>query len=200
MFYLFVILFYINTWISCHHSLDESSFTVWDDVAVYDFIEDDIFFEVIYPEKIKYSYRLRQARDFGMQFKMYHRNIKLVLVDPPECCSELFNAAELRGAVALAKRGDCSFVSKTIKAEEAGAVAIIVTHSDASNDEVYIEMIDDNTGRNPQIPAAFLLGRSGYMIEKTLSSLRENAAIINIPVNLTNVPFNKRNQPPWVLI
>ena len=38
------------------------------------------------------------------------------------------------------ERGECSFVSKAIKAMEAGAVAAIITDNDAENDEMYVAM------------------------------------------------------------
>lgn len=63
-------------------------------------------------------------------------------------------------ACLVSPRG-CSFVSKAVKAEEAGAFAVIVMDNDKDNDELYVEMVEDNTNRNPKIPAAFLLGRSG---------------------------------------
>ncbi|KAK8738977.1 hypothetical protein OTU49_003769 [Cherax quadricarinatus] len=175
---------------------------VWNEATIFDFIEDDIFFEVLYPEELSYTYRLRQAKNFGIPFnfqKREYKEVRLVLADPLECCSVPYNAFELLGAVALVSRGDCSFVSKAVKAEEAGALAVIVMDNNPDNDELYIEMVDDNTNREPKIPAAFLLGRSGYMIAKTLSEAHEDTAIINIPVNLTSVPFHKLNQPPWII-
>ena len=48
-----------------------------------------------------------------------------------------------------------------MKAEEVGARAIIVANQDADSDEFYIEMIDDNTFRDVNIPAGFLLGKNG---------------------------------------
>lgn len=58
-------------------------------------------------------------------------------------------------------RRECSFVSKAVTAEQAGAVAVIVMDNNRENDELYVEMVDDKTSRHPSIPAAFLLGRSG---------------------------------------
>ncbi|XP_027231783.1 PRADC1-like protein isoform X1 [Penaeus vannamei] len=172
---------------------------IWNEATIYDFIEDDIFFEIIYPEELSYTYRLRQAKDFGVSFSHVLKSVRLVLADPLECCSLPYNAMDLQGAVALVSRGDCSFVSKAVKAEQSGAIAVIVMDNNADNDELYIEMVDDNTNREPAIPAAFLLGRSGFMITKTLRDMHMEAAVINIPVNLTSVPFHKLNQPPWIL-
>jgi hypothetical protein len=54
-------------------------------------------------------------------------------------------------------------LSKTVKAEEVGAQAIIVANQDPESDEFYIEMINDNTSREVHIPAGFLLGKNGYV-------------------------------------
>lgn len=54
-------------------------------------------------------------------------------------------------------------MSKTVKAEEVGARAIIVANQDPESDEFYIEMINDNTSREVHIPAGFLLGKNGYV-------------------------------------
>lgn len=52
-------------------------------------------------------------------------------------------------------------MSKAIRMENAGAVAIIVSDDDRENDDLYIEMVDDNTLREVNIPAGFLLGKNG---------------------------------------
>lgn len=48
------------------------------------------------------------------------------------------------------------------------------------------------------IPAAFLLGRNGAVILRTLRKLHMNYAIVNLPVNMTYVPISKMKQPPWI--
>ena len=59
------------------------------------------------------------------------------------------------------ERGECSFVSKTIKAQESGALAAIITDIDESQDELYVSMVDDTTDRTVKIPSAYLLGKNG---------------------------------------
>ena len=63
--------------------------------------------------------------------------------------------------VVLLERGECSFTSKALKAQEAGAAAAIITEIDENNDDLYISMIDDTTKRSVAIPTAFLLGKNG---------------------------------------
>lgn len=99
---------------------------------------------------------------------------------------------------------ECSFLTKTINIERLGGRAVIVTESDPSEEQanvgegdVYIEMVDDNSGRETTIPAGFLLGKNGRIIKSTLRRLKRNYAIINIPVNLTFTPVEMINHPPW---
>ena len=49
-----------------------------------------------------------------------------------------------------------------MRAHEAGAVGVIVTDEDTDNDELFISMADDTTGREANIPAAVVLGKNGY--------------------------------------
>lgn len=122
---------------------------------------------------------------------------------------------------------ECSFLHKTIIAESAGARAIIITEDATSSmwdtmSDDYIEMIADKyvvfcymyfevffiiiiiiffifrTDKEANIPAAFLLGRSGAYILRILRKLRMPYGIINLPVNMTFVPIHKMNQPPWI--
>jgi hypothetical protein len=37
------------------------------------------------------------------------------------------------------------------------------------------------------------------MIRRTLSRLKLSHAVINIPINITTIPLNKLNQPPWLV-
>lgn len=63
--------------------------------------------------------------------------------------------------VVLIQRGECSFVSKAIRAQEAGAAGAIITDNDDKNDQLTISMVDDSTNRQISIPVAFLLGMNG---------------------------------------
>ncbi|CAL4071352.1 unnamed protein product, partial [Meganyctiphanes norvegica] len=181
-------------------STSSVSNAVWNEATIYDFIENDVFFEVIYPEELRYTYRLRQAKDFGVKFSWVNEILQFLIYNTNfHCITLIFIALEITRTILIVYSSECSFVSKAVQAEKAGALAIIVMDSNSDNDDMYIEMVDDSTKRNPSIPAGFLLGRSGYWIKKVLGELNEEAAIINIPVNLTHVPINKFNQPPWVL-
>lgn len=93
---------------------------------------------------------------------------------------------------------ECSFVTKAINAERAGAVLAIITEINSANDsDYYIEMIHDNSSYDTNIPALYLLGKDGRMILRTLQKLNRHYAVINMPVNLTFTPAHLINQPRW---
>lgn len=173
-----------------------------DGVSTPEIIGGDVFFEIIEPPELEYTFRLRPAKNFGGIFNSSNKldEVNLVLADPEDACTKLHNWEEMYGQVALAERGECSFLEKAIRAQQAGARAIIVTDSLGSEDDLgyYIEMVHDNTQRDVNIPAGFLLGKNGQMIRRTLNKLGEKNAIINIPVNLTFVPPHEINHPPWL--
>lgn len=160
-----------------------------------------MFFEIIDPPELEYTFRLRPAKNFGGIFNSSTKldDVSLVLADPEDACSKVHNWEEMYGNVALVERGDCSFLEKALQVQRAGASAVIITDSAAAEEELsyYIDMVDDNTGRDVHIPAGYLQGKNGQMIRRTLNKIGQMHAIINIPVNLTFVPPHEINHPPW---
>lgn len=177
---------------------------VYDGVRTQDIIAGDVFFEIVDPPELEYTYRIRPAKDFGGSFEsssMRIRDGKLVPAVPSDACEpEFLNEKDLRGNIALVERGECSFLTKAINIERAGGRAVIITEIDTHSDDYdfYIEMIHDKTDRETSIPAAFLLGKNGLIIRKTLTRLNRRYALINLPVNLTFVAPHHINQPPWL--
>jgi hypothetical protein len=55
----------------------------------------------------------------------------------------------------------CSFVTKTLNAEAAGAAAVIITDKDVNEDKSMIDMIEDGTSRKTTIPSLFMVGKHG---------------------------------------
>jgi len=72
---------------------------------MYDIISADVFFEIVDPKEIAYTYKIRPAQDFGSNFNSSLRNIPLVIVDPPYACGIIKNARDLLGNVAFVQRG-----------------------------------------------------------------------------------------------
>ena len=90
-------------------------------------------------------------------------------------------------------------MTKTKKAQQARAVAVIIADSDIDNDYYFIDMADDNSRTDLSIPAAFLMGKNGHLIKQTLLALGRREAYINIPVNITHKRLHELNQPPWLV-
>lgn len=177
---------------------------VRDGVSFSSIIYGDVFFEIIEPEELEYTYRIRPAKNFGGSFsdsRFETKRNQLIFANPANACTDIENAADIRGHIALIERGECSFLAKVIKAEEAGAAAAIIT--DISNKDYfdyYIEMVHDNAADDTEIPAGYLSGRNGQMIKTTLQRHGLDRAIINLPVNLTYTPPELINNPPWATI
>lgn len=176
----------------------------YDGIKSHDIINGDIFFEILEPEELEYTYRLKPAKDFGGSFtadifKQRKRNL-LVFAEPREACATLVNANELADNIALIERGECTFLTKAINAEKAGAIGAIITDTRSElNDDYFIEMIHDTTSRDTDIPVGYLLGRNGRFIVNGLHQYGLNRAIIKLPVNLTFTPPELINHPPWAM-
>lgn len=175
----------------------------FDGIKSHDIINGDIFFEIIEPEALSYTYRLKPAKNFGSSFttdKLNLRKQNLLVSDPKDACQTLANAYALSNNIALIERGECTFLTKAINAEKAGALAVIITDT-RSNEDYLIEMIhDERDNRNTDIPVGYLLGRNGRMIFHTLRRYGIDRAIIKLPVNLTFTPPELINHPPWAMI
>ncbi|GBP52106.1 PRADC1-like protein [Eumeta japonica] len=120
-----------------------------DGASTADVISGDVFFEILDPPELMYSYRLRPAKDFGAPFNasVQFTQARLVPTVPLHSCTDISNENDISGNVALSERGECSFVSKTAMAQAAGARALIITESVDKWDDTLdhlIEMVDDN--------------------------------------------------------
>ncbi len=65
---------------------------------------------------------------------------------------------------------DCSFISKTLQAQEIGALGVIVMNHEQTEDDDHFVMGVDLTERDTTIPAAFLQYKDGYDKEMCLTS------------------------------
>lgn len=175
----------------------------YDSSRTNDIINGDVFFEIIEPHELEYTYRLKPAKDFGGSFTAdefkKNKNI-MIMAQPIEACTPIFNANELYGRIALISRGECTFIQKTIMAEDAGAIGVIITDiRNNSDDDYFIEMVHDNSSSDTSIPAGYLLGRDGRIIVAALQNSGLDRAHIRLPLNLTFTPPELINHPPWAM-
>lgn len=187
----------VSSAVDTDHDIDED--VVVEVVAYNTLYDDHVFIEIVEPDEIAYIYRIRQAKDFGFTLNSTLIRIELVLSSPVDACSQLNNSYYIRGNVALVERGSCSFMSKAIISEAAGAVALIIADNDYENDDTLVEMVSDGTSRTTILPSFYLSGKDGYMIRKTLKELDLSYAIINIPINITGSLSLPKRLPPWSL-
>ena len=76
-------------------------------------------------------------------------------------CKNLFNFANFYVTCFLSSCRGCSFLSKTIHAEQAGALLAIIMDNEVGNNDRMIDMIEDGTDRTTKIPSFFMLGKDG---------------------------------------
>jgi len=179
-------------------SIESSSHALTDEEYRTSIGKDYLYFEIIDPVELAYTYKANPAI-FAPSWNTTLNNIQLVPADPSCGCGRIVNDDEIEGHIALIQRGECSFVSKVIRAQEAGAAAVIVTDEDEDQDQLFIAMADDTTGREVSIPAAFVLGKNGHVIKNTLTKLSLPHAVINVPVNISRIAPYKLKQPPWIV-
>lgn len=77
-------------------------------VSTADVIGGDIFFEILSPSELEYTYRVRPAKDFGALFNSSFKanHIALVPTIPFDgCTSDFVNADDIEGNVAFIERG-----------------------------------------------------------------------------------------------
>ncbi|KAI9182021.1 hypothetical protein LWI28_021184 [Acer negundo] len=91
---------------------------------------------------------------------------KLVLADPPDCCSTPKN--KLTGEAILVHRGKCSFTTKANIAEEAGASAILIINN---RTELFKMVCEANqTDVDIRIPALMLPQDAGATLENFIKN------------------------------
>ncbi|RNA39902.1 PRADC1 isoform X1 [Brachionus plicatilis] len=138
---------------------------------------EELFFEVIHPKEISYTFRIKLAKGFGSSFQKPLENVKLIPTEPYNACGSILNGDKIRGNVAFVVRGDCSFTTKAVNSENVGAAALIITDNDPLN-EMMIDMVGDDTQRVVNIPSVYLPWKDGYMIKKTIDKAHSGFALL----------------------
>jgi len=104
------------------------------------------------------------AAIFGPRLPPSGITANLVIAQPLDGCAPLENRAESTNAVVLIQRGDCSFVTKVLHAQEAGAEAAVVFNHETSSSEDLIGMRGDETGADTYIPSVFVSRPAGELL------------------------------------
>lgn len=170
------------------------------EIPAWKVFDQDIYFKIVDPSEIGYYYRASPAKNFGRGFNKYFEHTLLVVADPISGCTELLNLHKIPGNFVMVERGECSFVEKIARCEEAGAVGVIVYDNNPDNRSNLVAMIDDDRGVDITIPSLFIVGSDGFHIRRALERNFLESAIINVPINMTYVPEHQIQKPPWTKI
>lgn len=68
---------------------------------------NDVFFEILEPSELEFTYRVKPAKNFGSSFANLKFKGRSFLVEaiPADACSEIVNHDDLSGNIALVGRG-----------------------------------------------------------------------------------------------
>ncbi|KAG1690399.1 hypothetical protein DVH05_028187 [Phytophthora capsici] len=95
---------------------------------------------------------------------------KLVACDPLLADQPLRNAEQLAGAVALLRRGACSFPEKLERVQRAGAVAAVVCNDDEQDlDAAFVMSVDRIDAANATLPAVMISHMSFLQLQPALN-------------------------------
>lgn len=100
----------------------------------------------------------------------------LVLAVPNDGCAPLTNGAAIAGKIAIINRGTCTFQSKTLNAQNAGAIAVVIANSTAA----FGGMAADATITTPMtITARMVTNADGNAIKAALAA----ATAVNVTLD-----------------
>uniref|UniRef100_A0A668ATL9 alpha-1,2-Mannosidase n=1 Tax=Myripristis murdjan TaxID=586833 RepID=A0A668ATL9_9TELE len=108
----------------------------------------------------------------------------IVKASPYTACGPIDNAAEVKGHIALALRGDCMFAGKARRLQEAGAIGVIfIDHREGSNSEEtpLFQMVGDGDSTTDiSLPLVFLFSREGAVLTAALEE-HHNVDVLLLP-------------------
>ncbi|KAL3318560.1 Protease-associated domain containing 1 [Cichlidogyrus casuarinus] len=176
-----VIFYILHTVLSLSWNIEESK------------TADYVYLRLIKPSTSGYHFKLSTS-SFGPKFNTSYWAVNLVRTNPPQACSPIVNKPDILGSIAFIQRGSCSFMSKVLYAEIAGAKAVIV-HDNSDSEDGLIFMSADDTSRVSHVPSAFLGAKDSQYILNLMYSINSDLAIVDFLCNVTNP--DKIKLAPW---
>lgn len=135
-----------------------------------------LVFEVTAPAGIAGTYDFAEAA-YGPAVPPGGISGEVVLVDdgvPPEsdACDPIINGAQLAGKIALIDRGSCNFDSKTLKAQQNGAIAVIIANNNAGEGPMLMGGNDVVDGTTLTIPSVSISKEDGDILKSGLPGVQ----------------------------
>ncbi|KAM8828061.1 ER degradation-enhancing alpha-mannosidase-like protein 3 isoform 2-T2 [Spinachia spinachia] len=123
---------------------------------------------------------------FGLDLTKQEHGVKgsIVKASPYAACEPLDGAVDLKGHIALALRGECMFVAKARRLQEAGAIGVIfIDHREGSNsqDTPLFQMVGDgDSTEDITLPLVFLFSHEGAVLTAALEE-HHNVDVLLLP-------------------
>ena len=114
----------------------------------------------------------------------------LVLADDILACSGLVNSSAIAGNIAVIRRGDCTFTTKVLNAQNAGAIGVIVV-----NNDVGLTTMNGNASSTITIPSA-LIGNNDINGDDLIDLLENTTTTISATIggqSVSNVRLTVNN-------
>jgi hypothetical protein len=88
---------------------------------------------------------------------------------PAEACANLTNGAAVAGKIALVDRGTCNFSEKTWRAQQAGAIGVVIANNTSASPDEVIDMATGTTPHTWTIPTLMVSYANGAAIKAQLA-------------------------------
>jgi hypothetical protein len=105
-------------------------------------------------------------------------------------CNPLTNGASIAGKIAVVYRGDCQFGTKSLNAQNAGAIAVLIINNVPGNP---IGMNGGDDGGNVTIPVAMISQIDGQVIRAVMNQGTEISAFFGNKVGLFDTDMGVKN-------
>ncbi|OQR96222.1 hypothetical protein ACHHYP_16575 [Achlya hypogyna] len=114
-----------------------------------------------------YVVQFAPLADFGLSRRRLYYRSRLALAHPLSAHTTLTNRSELPGAIVLVERGGCTFPEKIERAQQAGAIAVLVGNNDAANpDAAFVMSVDQLSADHISIPSVMLPYTASQALQK----------------------------------
>ena len=134
---------------------------------------------------------MRISRDFGSPLPSDPFVTDLLVASPIHACSDLHTKNYKDKVVLIERGGGCSFLEKSLQAQKAGALAVLIYNNEDS--DAWIYMGEDGTDRADQVeiaPYNIYHSDATHLVEY----IKDGSVPILLPLNQTS--YEVRN-PPW---
>lgn len=121
--------------------------------------------EVISPSAVAGEYQAQEGAFTKPLEETGPVEAEVVYVEPHDACDDLTNSSEINGRIALIDRGTCFFVDKIQKAQDAGAIGVVMVNNVPGDP---IVMGGDNP--NIVIPGMMITKADGALLKNQLAN------------------------------